>query len=152
MRRQAVAEQAVCWQQGGLTAACQSLGTSTGTRQAGAQTGNPKLGETLSFAFRQLVGWRREKWISVLSLLLEQELGYQFPLPGQGAAEISGARTAMPQHWGFSGQSTSLLLEAWALDFDSDFQKCTGSYASGVSRLGFLQAPIISSESEKCFH
>lgn len=45
-------------------------------------------------------------------LLLQQEPGYQFPLPGQGAAEISGARTAMPQHWGFNGQGTSLVLEA----------------------------------------
>lgn len=45
----------------------QSLGTSTGTRQVGAQTGNPKPRKMLSFAFKQLVGWRREKWASVPS-------------------------------------------------------------------------------------
>lgn len=67
MGRQAGAGQAVCGQQAGLAAACQSLDISTGTRQVGAQAGNPKPGNVLSFAFEQLVGWRRERWASVPS-------------------------------------------------------------------------------------
>lgn len=72
MRGQAVAGQAVCWQQAGLAAACQSLGTSAGTRKVGAQTGNPKPGKMWSFAFKQLVGWRKEKWASVPSPLFSK--------------------------------------------------------------------------------
>lgn len=52
VRRQAMAGQAACWQQAGLAASCQSLDTSTGPRQAGAQMGNPKPEKMWSFSFK----------------------------------------------------------------------------------------------------
>lgn len=141
MRRLALPGQAGPWQKAGPATAHRLLDTSAWTSQAWAWPGYPKPGKMLSLAFKQPVGWSRERWASVLPLLWEKGPGYHFPLPGQDAVETSGVRAAVPQHWGVDSWSTRLVLGV--RDFDSGFQECTWGYAGGVFRWGFLQASLL---------